>query len=127
MFLLKRFYGRKVKTKHCDYPEFCLGVEPPLVGPVLTSLFSLGSAQEFPKGAKKLYSARLPCHCPCPQSLEDKEAFRSGKFNQVGSSEIGTRAGSVCMKRMSPGDEWMEAKSPGNLLEMENDSSNALL
>ena len=97
------------------------------MGPAFTSLFSLGSAQEFPKGAKKLYSARLPCHCSCSQSLEDGEAFRSGKFNQVGSSEIGTRAGSVCMKRVSPGDEWVEAKSPGNLLEMENHSSNTLL
>ena len=97
------------------------------MGPALTSLFSLGSAQEFPKGAKKLHSARFPCHCPRPQSLEDGEAFRSEKFNQVGSSEIGTRAGSVCVKRMSPGDEWMEAKSPGNHLEMENHSSNALV
>lgn len=64
----------------------------------LTCPCSSGSAQKFPTGAEKLYSARFPGHCPGPQGLEDDEAFRNGTFNQVRILEIGTRSHSVDLR-----------------------------
>lgn len=95
VFLLKHLYKEKVKTRYSDcISESCVGVEPPSVWPAFTSPFFAGSAQEFCTGAEELHGARLPCHCPCPQGLEDGEVFGSGELNQVRNSTIGTRAGS---------------------------------